>query len=90
MVGIGLKAAHVASVLASAPQALGLDFFEVHAENYMVAGGPFPTHLSRVRERHPLSLHGVGLSIGGPGPLDADHLTRLAALVARFEPQWFS
>ena len=46
------------------------DFFEVHAENYMVAGGPFLRHLERVRERWPLSIHGVGLSIGGEGPLD--------------------
>jgi hypothetical protein len=65
-------------------------FFEVHAENYMVAGGPFLRHLHAVRERWPLSIHGVGLSIGGEGPLDEAHLGRLAALVDRFEPRWFS
>jgi len=85
--GIGLKAQHVREILE-----LGTDlgFFEVHAENYMVAGGPLLAHLGRVRERYPLSIHGVGLSIGAEAPLDAEHLDRLAALLARFEPQSFS
>jgi uncharacterized protein (UPF0276 family) len=47
-------------------------------------------HLQRVRERWPLSVHGVGLSIGGEAPLDSEHLARLKALLQRFEPQWFS
>jgi uncharacterized protein len=86
-VGIGLKPMHVQEILgAGAP----LDFFEVHAENYLVAGGPFLRHLTQIRERFALSIHGVGLSIGGAGPLDRDHLDRLAALLRRFEPQWFS
>lgn len=91
-VGLGLKAAHVAAVLAAPADEVGPDlgFFEVHAENYMVAGGPFPAHLEAVRCRHALSLHGVGLSIGGPGPLDVAHLARLRALVRRYEPAWFS
>ena len=87
LAGIGLKAMHVDELLA---RGAALDFLEVHAENYMVAGGPFLRHLERVRERWPLSIHGVGLSIGGDGPLDRDHLDRLAALVERFEPRWFS
>lgn len=86
-VGIGLKSSHVDEALA---RGAAVGFFEVHAENYMVAGGPFLRHLERVRERWPLSIHGVGLSIGGAGPLDARHLDRLAALVQRFEPAWFS
>ncbi len=86
-VGLGLKASHVAQVLGAGA---AVEFFEVHAENYMVDGGPFPRHLERVRERWPLSIHGVGLSIGGAGPLDAAHLARLAALLERFEPEWFS
>ena len=94
MVGIGLKAAHVAQVLhgagTSACAASGLDFFEVHAENYMVAGGPFPAHLQRVREHYELSMHGVGLSLGGEEPLDTAHLARLASLLARYQPRWFS
>jgi uncharacterized protein (UPF0276 family) len=85
--GIGLKAMHVGELLQGRA---AVDFLEVHAENYMVAGGPFLKHLERVRERWPLSIHGVGLSIGGEGPLDRPHLDRLAALVQRIEPQWFS
>jgi uncharacterized protein (UPF0276 family) len=87
MIGIGLKTQHVGALLA---RPTALDFVEVHAENYMVRGGPFLAHLEKVRERHALSVHGVGLSIGGSGPLDAGHLERLAALVRRFEPRWVS
>jgi len=65
-------------------------FFEVHAENYMVDGGPFHHWLGQVRETYPLSMHGVGLSIGGEAPLDEAHLDRLAALLARYEPESFS
>lgn len=85
--GIGLKSAHYAEVLAQ-PQPVA--FFEVHAENYMGAGGPAHHALRQVRERYALSLHGVGLSIGGAAPLDAAHLERVAALVARYEPAVFS
>ena len=56
----------------------------------MVAGGPLLAHLGRMRERYPLSIHGVGLSIGAEAPLDAAHLGRLLALLSRFEPQSFS
>ena len=85
--GVGLKLMHVAQVLESRPP---LGFFEVHAENYMVAGGPMHHWLGRVREQYPLSLHGVGLSIGGEEPLDEAHLDRLVALIARYRPQAFS
>jgi len=87
MIGIGLKTQHVAPLLA---QPRVLDFVEVHAENYMVCGGPVLAQLERVRERFPLSIHGVGLSIGGEGALDRAHLERLAALLSRFQPHWFS
>lgn len=86
-VGIGLKSAHVRKILGSGA---GLDFFEVHAENYLVAGGPYLRHLEQIRERFALSIHGVGLSIGGTAPLDVRHLERLKALLHRFEPAWFS
>jgi hypothetical protein len=62
----------------------------VHAENYLVAGGPYLRHLEQIRERFALSIHGVGLSIGGTAPLDVRHLDRLKALLRRFEPAWFS
>lgn len=65
-------------------------FFEVHAENYMVAGGPFHHYLGLIREQYPLSLHGVGLSIGGEGPLNREHLARLAMLIERYQPHSFS
>lgn len=85
--GAALKLQHVAHVLRERPP---LGFFEVHAENYMVDGGPFPHHLRQVRERYPLSLHGVALGIGGEAPLDRAHLDRLALLLARFQPAAFS
>ncbi|WP_321344776.1 DUF692 domain-containing protein [Breoghania sp.] len=85
--GAGLKPAHVGEILAHAPD---IGFFEVHAENYMGAGGPPHAQLSAVCERYPLSLHGVGLSIGGEGPLDEAHLARLKALNERYAPVLFS
>ena len=65
--GIGLKPEHYQYILDTRP---AIGFFEVHAENYMVAGGPFHHYLERIRADTPLSIHGVGLSIGGDGPLD--------------------
>lgn len=85
--GVGLKSRHFRDVLDTRPD---IGFFEVHAENYMVDGGPFHHHLSLIREQFPLSLHGVGLSIGAQGPLDESHLDALAALVARYQPASFS
>ncbi|QTD34680.1 MNIO family bufferin maturase [Pseudomonas fluorescens] len=85
--GLGLKSEHFSEVLDSRPD---IGFFEVHAENYMVAGGPFHHFLGLIREAYPLSLHGVGLSIGAEGALDVQHLKRLAALIERYQPQSFS
>ena len=68
----------------------GIGFFEVHAENYMGAGGPPHALLRRVRQSFPLSVHGVGLSIGGAGPLCKEHLRRLKRLIERYEPALFS
>jgi hypothetical protein len=65
-------------------------FFEVHAENYLVAGGPLHHHLTRIRENYSLSMHGVGLSIGGEEPLDTAHLDALAQLLDRYQPALFS
>jgi hypothetical protein len=61
-------------------------FFEIHAENYMGAGGPTHHALEQIRRDHPISLHGVAMSIGGPQALDRDHLDRFRALVERYEP----
>ena len=85
--GLGLKAEHYRGILEEKPD---LAFFEIHAENYMGAGGPPHRYLEAIRESYPISLHGVGLSIGGPGRLDAAHLARLKALNDRYEPGLFS
>ncbi len=85
--GLGLKPEHFREILVTTPD---IGFFEIHAENYMVDGGPFHHYLTRIRERYPLSIHGVGLSIGGEGPLDESHLDRLAVLLDRYEPESFS
>jgi uncharacterized protein len=81
--GVGFKAEHFDAILASRPE---LGFFEVHAENYMGAGGPPHRRLEAIRALYPLSLHGVGLSIGSPGPLDAAHLARLVNVARRYQP----
>lgn len=85
--GAALKPQHVDQVLRERP---AVGFFEVHAENYMVAGGPFHRQLAQARAAWPLSLHGVGLGLGGAGPLDRAHLDRLRALVDRYQPASFS
>ena len=85
--GLGLKPEHFRTILDTASN---LGFFEIHAENYMIDGGPFHHYLTEIRSRYPLSIHGVGLSIGGETPLDKVHLDRLAVLLRRYEPQSFS
>jgi uncharacterized protein (UPF0276 family) len=80
--GIGLRAPHVAEVLTTRPV---LGWLEVHAENYM-GGGPAVRALERLRRDYPVSVHGVGLSLGTAAGLDLAHLERLAALVERLEP----
>jgi len=81
--GAGFKPRHFDTILETRPRA---GFFEVHAENYMGAGGPPHAMLERLRADYPLSVHGVGLSIGGALPLDAAHLQRLKAVVDRYQP----
>jgi hypothetical protein len=81
--GTSFKHEHLAAILAEGPQR---GFFEVHAENYMGAGGAPHRTLERVRRDYPLSLHGVCMSIGGPQPLDRAHLARFRGLVARYQP----
>lgn len=85
--GTSFKHEHLAAILANGPQR---GFFEVHAENYMGAGGPPHCALEAIRRDHPLSLHGVCMSLGGPQPLDKAHLARFSGLVARYEPAMVS
>ena len=81
--GIGLRAPHVAELCRSRPQ---IGWLEVHSENYFVEGGPALSALESIRADYPISLHGVGLSLGSADPLDAEHLARLARLADWIEP----
>jgi uncharacterized protein (UPF0276 family) len=83
LAGTSFKHEHLPAILAEGRQR---GFFEVHAENHMGAGGPPHRALEAVRRDHPLSLHGVCMSIGGERPLDRVHLKRFRDLVARYEP----
>jgi uncharacterized protein (UPF0276 family) len=83
LAGTSLKHEHLSAIRAEGTQR---GFFEVHAENYMGAGGPPHRALEAVRRDHPVSLHGVCLSIGGERPLDRAHLVRFRHLVERYEP----
>ena len=85
--GIGFKAQHFAGLM-EAPGPVA--WLEVHAENYMGAGGRPLAQLRALSERFPVSVHGVGLSIGGARPLDADHLGRLRHLCDWLHPASFS
>ena len=81
--GLSFKPVHYEQAMAC--PAAGL-WFEVHAENYMVEGGPRLAMLEALRDRFPLSIHGVGLSLAGADEPDRQHLARFKRLVDRFEP----
>ena len=81
--GLSFKPVHFEQAMAC--PAAGL-WFEVHAENYMIDGGPRLAMLEALRKRFPLSVHGVGLSLAGTDEPDREHLSRLQRLVGRFEP----
>ena len=85
--GVGLKSEHYHAILEEKPD---IGWFEVHPENYMGAGGPPHYYLTQIRNSYPLSLHGVGLSIGGANDLNKEHLQRLKDLVDRYQPGRFS
>jgi hypothetical protein len=81
--GIGLRAPHLRQVREENP---AVAWFEVHSENYFAAGGPALAALEDIRQSYPVSLHGVGMSLGGADALDRAHLGRLRALADRIEP----
>ena len=81
--GVGLRQPHVEHALAHSEPRL---WFEVHTENYMVAGGPRLAQLRRIRESFPVSFHGVGASLGGPAPPEPGHLAAVRRLVDEFDP----
>ena len=81
--GLSFKPVHFEQAMACPAEGL---WFEVHAENYMVAGGPRLAMLEALRERFPLSLHGVGLSLAGAEEPNREHLVRFRRLVDRYDP----
>ena len=83
LAGTSFKHEHLTAILSEGGHA---GFFEVHAENYMGAGGPPHYALECIRREHPVSIHGVCMSIGGPQRLDRTHLERFCALLERYEP----
>lgn len=85
-VGIGLKFQHMQALVHLAHSAQAPDFLELHAENYMNAGGPLQDRLDELACRYPLSVHGVGLSLGSAEGIDPAHLERLARLVGHLNP----
>jgi uncharacterized protein (UPF0276 family) len=85
--GVGYKAQHLDGILKTSDS---VGWLEIHAENYMGDGGRPIAQLRHLREQFPISCHGVGLSIGAEGPLNADHLSRLKKLVDWLEPGLFS
>ena len=85
--GIGLKPEHYRDLLEGGDTSV---WVEVHPENYMVAGGPRLAWLEAIREGRALSFHGVGASLGGLDQLDKDHLSKLKALIARYDPEQVS
>ncbi|HWM69660.1 MAG: uncharacterized protein QOI59_4900 [Gammaproteobacteria bacterium] len=85
--GLGLRVDHYEAILADNPP---VDWFEALTENYLVPGGKPLDYLMRIRERYPMVLHGVSLSIGSTQTLDRNYLAQLKALAARVEPHWIS
>lgn len=85
--GVSLKPQHFETIISQQPD---IGFFEIHAENYLAAGGPNRHYLDKIRQDYPITVHGVGLSIGGENPLNIQHLNQVAELVDRVEPIVFS
>ena len=85
--GIGLRPAHYREILAQRPE---VGWLEVHSENYFCDGGQPLYFLERLREHYPVSLHGVGLSLGSTDVLSSDHLDKLARLIDRLDPGFVS
>jgi uncharacterized protein len=81
--GIGLRSLHYRNVLETTPT---VGWFEVHSENYFGKGGAPLNYLEKIREDYPISLHGVGMSLGSVDKLDGHHLAQLKGLMARIEP----
>ena len=83
LVGIGLKSTHFNDIILLKPD---IGWFEIHSENYFYHGEPSFKYLMQIKENYPISLHGVGLSLGGPGPLDRHHLQNIMKLIQTINP----
>jgi uncharacterized protein len=85
--GLGLRTEYYDSILSEQPV---VDWFEILSENYMVKGGKALYYLDAIRERYPVVMHGVSMSIGGTDELDFDYLKQLKELMSRAKPEWIS
>jgi uncharacterized protein (UPF0276 family) len=85
--GLGLRPDHYESILSDRP---AVDWFEALTENYLVPGGKPLHYLARIRERYPVALHGVSMSIGGTDPIDVGYVAAVRALAGRIESAWIS
>ncbi|MEN8214719.1 MAG: DUF692 domain-containing protein [Pseudomonadota bacterium] len=85
--GLGLRKEHYTTILETSPD---VDWFEVLTENYLVPGGKPRYYLDQIRERYPLVMHGVSMSIGGSDPLDMEYLQQVKELAQQIEPHWIS
>ena len=85
--GVGLKPEHYQTILETKPD---IGWFEIIPENYMGAGGAVHHHMQAIREEYPLSVHGIGLSIGSEDGLSIEHLTKLKQLIERYQPDLVS
>ncbi len=85
--GVSLKPCYFEHIVSTKPD---VGFFEIHAENYLSPGGPNTYFLNKIRQDYPITVHGVGLSIGGEQPLNLEHLNLVSDLVDRIEPIVFS
>src|SRR5271169_1698793 len=86
-VGLGLRAIHYSYILEHSPS---IPWFEVLTENFFVKGGMVLQRLAQISERYPITLHGVGMSLGSSDPLSHDYLNKLKQLNHRFAPAYIS
>lgn len=85
--GLGLRSVHYQDILHTEP---AVDWFEAITENYLIPGGNPLYFLDRIREKYPIVLHGVSMSIGGTDPINQNHLQQLKELAQRIQPVWIS
>lgn len=86
-VGVGLRSSHYAYIEAENPD---IGWFEVLSDNYLCDGGPSLVHLEKIRSSYPITLHGVGMSLGSTDPINMDYLKKLKSLIKRTEPHFIS